>query len=352
MRLVLISFSAQGEKTAGKLQQGFRNVHEVNSVCARELSGSVSELVRESFARAEGILFVGAAGIAVRLIAPFVKDKRRDPAVVVVDELGTFAISLLSGHLGGANGLARQAAEILGAIPVITTATDIHGAFAVDLFAAKNRLAITSMKLAKEISAAVLEGEPIGFFTGFSVEGQIPQQLKPGIQNRRNLLISAEKAASIEEGETLWLFPKTAVLGMGCRKGTPVEELRLAAERVLSEAGITADSLLSLASIDIKREEPGLMELSRELSVPFECYSAEELLQVESEAIDFSSSEFVTQVTGVGTVCERAAVRAAKHWMERLGENDASPTLAVKKQICGRVTAAVAVIPARRVLTF
>ena len=353
MRLVLISFSSQGAKTAEKLKNSLGREYEVHCTCSRELDCPVSEFVRDAFVGAEGILFVGAVGIAVRLIAPFVKDKKKDPAVVAVDELGHFAVSLLSGHLGGANALARQVAGILGSIPVITTATDLCGAFAVDLFAGKNRLSLSSMKLAKEISAAVLEGEKIGFFSEFPVDGPVPKSLTPGVRNRRNLTVAAKRQTDdAEQQGTLFLYPRTAVLGMGCRRGTSVEEIRTAASRALLSAGRSADDVLSLASIDLKKGEPGLVQFSRDLSVPFECFSAESLAQAGNGAIEFSRSEFVAQVTGVGTVCERAAVKAAQDWMEQLQMKEETPGLAVRKQICGSVTAAVALIPAWRILTF
>lgn len=113
------------------------------------------------------MIFIGACGIAVRSIAPFVASKKTDPAVLVVDECSRFVISLLSGHLGGANELAGTAAKILDAMPVVTTATDLHQCFAVDVFAKKNDCGILNMKGAKEVSAALLAGEKAGFFSDF-----------------------------------------------------------------------------------------------------------------------------------------------------------------------------------------
>lgn len=355
MRLELISFSAQGEETALRLVSGLQadgmeeEWRKAQVRCSRRtaLSVPLSSFVKTAFGEADGIIFVGAVGIAVRLIAPYVRDKRTDPAVVVVDELGRFSIALLSGHLGGANALASVAAKVLGAQPVITTATDLHGSFAVDMFAKKNHLAIGSMTLAKEISAAVLSGERIGFFSEISVEGKIPGELTPGIAQRRNLRISKRSERSSEE--TLCLYPKTAVLGMGCRKGAPVEDLETAAREALHRAGVAKEELLAVASIDLKKEEPGLLQLAARLGVPLECFSARELSGVSECGCDFSESEFVREITGVGNVCERAAVKCAEEGKKRFlydGETEGKPQLLVRKLALGKATAAVARIPA------
>ena len=127
----------------------------------------------EDFEDCDAIVFIGACGIAVRSIAPFVKSKKIDPAVVVVDEQGQFAISLLSGHIGGANELTEEIAEILRAQSVITTATDLNDKFAVDVFAKKNGCFISDMELAKEISAALLAGKEVGFASDFPWIGEI-----------------------------------------------------------------------------------------------------------------------------------------------------------------------------------
>ena len=114
------------------------------------------------FSEKNAMIFIGAAGIAVRAAAPWIRDKFADPPVIVIDETARFVIPLLSGHVGGANELACELAAFLGAVPVITTATDRNGLFAVDLFAAGNGLVLTDRKMAREISARILEGKTVG----------------------------------------------------------------------------------------------------------------------------------------------------------------------------------------------
>ena len=148
----------------------------------RKVKGTLREWAEEWIPRLDGIIFFSATGIAVRTIAPFVVSKKTDPAVVVIDEQGSYAISLLSGHLGGANELTEFAAESIGAQPVITTGTDVNHTFAVDVFARKNNLVISDMGLAKEMAALLIRGKTIAWGAGegfiFPKEQTIPEQLR------------------------------------------------------------------------------------------------------------------------------------------------------------------------------
>ena len=321
-------------------------------------AGELSAWSGDRFGDSEALIFVGACGIAVRAVAPWVRDKFRDPAVVAVDEGGRFVIPLLSGHVGGANRLARLLAGSLGAVPVITTATDVSGKFAVDVFAAENGCAISDRRLAKEISAAVLAGERIPLLSDFPLEGEFPREIyvcKKTAAGGKNLAGSAAggespagPAAELEEqtgglriritlsdrerdGE-LRLIPRAAVLGMGCRRGVSEEELWRAAERALGEAGVDRRGLRALASVDLKKNEEGLIRLAARLQVPFLTFSAEELNRLPGE---YSSSDFVKRTAGVDCVCERAAMAAAC-----LGGGRGR--LAAGKKAFGPVTAAVA----------
>jgi cobalt-precorrin 5A hydrolase len=286
---------------------------------------------------------VGASGIAVRAIAPYVKDKTLDPAVAVVDEKGKYAISLLSGHLGGANDLVRSIAGIIGAEPVITTATDVSGRFAVDEWAKKNHLQIGDRKLAKEISAAILNGETVGVSSEFPIEGPLPEQLLcytkeqtapgTGIEQGCNdrLKIGFKISIYEEDGpfeKTLHLIPRTVTVGIGCRKGTTIAAVEELLEQVLKEQKISVNAIEKICSIDIKKEEAALNQLADKLGVPLQFFSAAELEQLEG---GFTASTFVSQITGVDNVCERAAVLGSG------GE------LIVKKQALNGVTAAMAV---------
>lgn len=236
---------------------------------------SLSDWVSENFSSGNILVFIGAMGIAVRAVAPFCRDKTKDPAVIVIDEKGTFVIPVLSGHIGGAVEATRELASRIGAVPVITTATDVQGEFAVDVFAKKNDLSISDMKKAKEFSARLLAGREAQFV------------VTPGRH----------------EEESLFLIPRCTVVGMGCRKGKSADELYEFLCQVLEEKRIDIRSVRAILSADKKRDEEGLIELAKRLDAEFVTYPAEILMQQEG---DFESSELVMEVTGADNVCERA----------------------------------------------
>ena len=267
----LICFTDAGKKLMLTLGEKLNDRNAFDAENVENLSDFTSEVFNEG----NVLIYIGAVAIAVRAIAPFVKDKTTDPAVLAIDEQGNFVVPVLSGHIGGANEYARQIAELIGAIPVVTTATDIRGEFAVDVFAKKNNLEINDMKMAKEFSAKLLRGEDAVF------------TVSPRIHS--------------EDG--LFLIPKCLVVGMGCRKGKSFEELEEFLLNMLNENHLDKRAVKALVSIDIKKDEEGLNRLADSLNIPFITYSAESLMAQEG---DFDSSELVLEKTGADNVCERA----------------------------------------------
>ncbi len=300
----------------------------------------LNDWAREMFAAMDALIFIGATGIAVRAIAPLVQDKFYDPAVLVMDELGQFCIPLLSGHVGGANELAETISRLIGSQAVITTATDVNHQFAVDVFARKNGLKIADRELAKEISAELLTGRKVGFFTDFLWNGTLPKGLCEGQFRDRNIQITINTDSLKDRSETcsgekdiLRLVPPVIILGIGCRKGTPAGQIQAAIHQLLKEQNLHPLSIAAVATIDLKKEEPGLLAAAKALQIPVICYSSEELAAVPG---DFAESAFVKQITGVGNVCERAALKAAR---ERGGY------LVCHKTVYDGVTVAAARIP-------
>ncbi len=283
----------------------------------------LAEFTGPVFAWADALLFVASAGIAVRAIAPHLRSKTADPAVLVMDEAGKFVIPLLSGHIGGANALARTLAEGLGGTAVLTTATDVNARFSPDAWAAEHGLAISSLEAAKAVSAAILEGD-VPFLCDFPVSGPLPAGLVRGAEGPVGIYIGYRTAAPF--ATTLRLIPKVLRLGIGCRRGTSAQDIEAAAVRVLEEARIDRRALRLAASIDLKRDEPGLLEFCKNWGLPVKFYSAGELNAVPGE---FTASGFVREVTGVDNVCERAAALGAAR-------------LVVRKTVLGGVTAALA----------
>ncbi len=315
MRIRLISYTQNGRDTAERIAGVLSAAgHECRRYALPKFLGAGDEALsvkgpawaEEGFREADALIFCCASGIAVRAIAPWVKDKTMDPAVIVTDDQGRFIIPLLSGHLGGANELALLIADALQATPVLTTATDVHGVFAVDVFAKKNHLKIGDMTLAKEVSAALLAGEPVGFCSELPVEGRLPKGLTEG-EAGLGICISS-RAGEKTFAKALQLIPLRYAVGIGCRRGKDVEELAAFLREQLEAAGVSESELRCIASIDLKKDEPGLIGLSNSLGIPFQTYTPEELLAVPG---DFTASEFVKTVTGVDSVCERAAVKAA-----------------------------------------
>ena len=345
MLLWFLSYTARGRDTAARIA---KSLAEEGCRCRRfalprfckcgdePLTSGASQWAESAFAEADGVIFCCAAGIAVRAIAPFVKSKTTDPAVLVTDEYGRFIIPLLSGHLGGANALANRIAEKTGGTAVITTATDLNGTFAVDVFAAKNHLYIEEMHLAKEISAALLEGRTVGFRSDLPWRGALPEglaeELTDGLAEgetadfRSDLPRRGALPEGLAEGEagiglsisadlskqpfpkTLHLIPRRFAAGIGCRRGKTEEELETFLLEQLSACGVSVKELRCVASIDLKAEEPGLVALCKMHGLPFRTFAAEELLAVPGE---FTGSDFVRERTGVDSVCERAAVLAS-----------------------------------------
>ena len=349
MKLAVICFTWTGWETAAKICEHFerRGVQTELAKKSRYLPDSISistgTWTGEKFPEADGILFVGACGIAVRSIAPYVASKKADPAVLVVDECGKYVISLLSGHLGGANDLAKEVAAVLDAIPVVTTATDLHERFAVDVFAKKNQCEIFPMTAAKEVSAALLSGQTVGFYSEFPWEGELPSGLiacdEKGLPTEENaeperpkIGIAVTVHKEVDPFEiTVFLVPKVTALGMGCRKGKDAGGIRKSAEETLEAAGIYPESLFCLASIDLKKEEHGLTELAKRYDIPFLTFTEEELLRTPGS---FTPSEFVQKITGVDNVCERSAVRAAENGRlirRKQGADGVTTALAVKQ---------------------
>lgn len=320
MNLAVISFTKAGSILNHRIKSLIEETHSCTCYykgrCEENLSLiKVEECLHEwcnnIFNHVNGILFIGAAGIAVRTIAPFLKDKTKDPLVIVIDEKASFVISLLSGHIGGGNELTLQLSELLHATPVITTATDINQNFAVDVFATKERLSIADMSTAKEISAAILEGKKIGLVSQFVIDGRIPDELVPIKDESMEIGI----CISLNEEEkpftrTLNLIPKRVIIGIGCKKNTDKKLFEEFVLRTLKEQHISIYAIETIASIDLKANESCIKGFAQKYQIPFVTYSAKELNEVEGI---FEESEFVKQVTGVGNVCERSAMIACKN---------------------------------------
>lgn len=316
MELCVISFTRQGAELSKQVKAFWTQAE----LYTKWSGGALDEVcyVKEPLSVWTGaqmknrsaLLFIGACGIAVRAIASYVTDKLLDSPVLVMGDDGRYIVPILSGHMGGANALACRLAAGLGAEPVITTATDIHERFAVDLFAKKNHLAIVNREGIAAVSSQLLDGKEVTLAIEpghFCEEERLPEGVRLVAYEdplSADIVITTRK----EAGEArLLLRPQVYALGMGCKKGKSLGELTAFVERVLKEQDISEQELFALASIDRKAEEPCFIEWSKQKRLPFLTFSAEELLAVSG---DFHGSEFVRSQVGVDSVCERSAKKA------------------------------------------
>lgn len=263
--------------------------------------GGLSDWTEAHFSGGDALIFVGSCGIAVRAIAPYVRSKTSDPAVIVIDETGTYVISLLSGHLGGANRLAAELAGYLGAIPVITTATDAAGVLAIDVWAQERGLSVANPERIKWIAARLLAGETIRAKSVFPMTGRPPKEMEFH-DDVYDVLITYRTRG---RAEALRLIAPAVTLGIGCKKGTDAGTLTRAYALMLKKAGCHPLAVREACSIDLKANEPGILEFCQSHGLPYRTFSAEELRRVPGK---FSGSAFVESVTGVDNVCERSAV--------------------------------------------
>ena len=314
MKAAIIAFTTNGCRTAkavaGAFPEGEADLYAKSTsdeLGLTHVDTSMRAWTESAFAEYDVIVFVGAVGIAVREIAPFVRSKDVDPAVISVDEKGKFSIPVLSGHIGGANGIAVRIAGEIGALPVVTTATDINGKIAIDSFAVNNNLTITSLKAAKDVAARILAGDPVGFISDVKVIGEIPAELRGPADSPTGVYIGRENKEPF--ADTLRLVPRDLVLGIGCRRNTPQADIEYMVSNALAEIGADMTRVRAVASIDLKKDEKGLLDFAADHRIPITFFTSEELNALEGE---FSKSNFVQSVTAVDCVCERSAIRASR----------------------------------------
>ena len=350
MKLAIISFTENGIKLSKTVAKRLsRRKVTLYTKCSRYTAEDLKvQRVKESLqvwtaqrmAEGDALLFIGACGVAVRAIAPNLTDKLHDVPVLVMDEEGQYVIPILSGHVGGANELAREFADLMDARPVITTATDVQKKFAVDLFAKRNHLEIMNKDGIAKVSAKALAGEQLTIavraqniecyhpkfcevceedFTeaenpllreasmhknDWKVCGvEPPLRLVPYVEDQPVDVVVSEMPDN--KNALIWLRPRRYVVGMGCRKNKDTEELLAFYQETLEQAMVEPGEVYALASIDKKKDEPGLLAISERMRIPFFTYTAEELNRV-GECVH--SSEFVKAQVGVDNVCERAAI--------------------------------------------
>ncbi|MDO4178263.1 MAG: cobalt-precorrin 5A hydrolase [Phascolarctobacterium sp.] len=319
MKASVLSFSARGAQLGKKIAACLETVgYEASSFTMAKYSEETQvkayevnyqATTKDAFASSDCLVFVGATGIAVRTIAPHLQNKLVDPAVINVDERGNFVIPLCAGHIGGANELARVLATYLNAMPCVTTATDVNGLFAVDEWAARNNMLIDGLSEAKDFAAELVAGKNVGFVKDewMNVASALPKLVVESFEPKVGMCITIDKEKTPFK-TTLRLIPKVLHLGIGCKRNTPLERIEDLVLPMLSELHIDLRSIAGVASVDLKKDEQGLLAFAKKYHYPINFYSSEELNELEGE---FTPSAFVKSIVGVSNVCERSAVKDA-----------------------------------------
>ncbi len=342
MRLNVFPITERAHILAQGLRKDFPDVviHAPDGLKHGGLKAKVSSAFRES----EAMLFISACGIAVRSIAPFLRGKHLDPAVVVMDERARFSISLVSGHLGGGNALAEQIARIYKATPVITTATDIAGLPCAEDVVKRSGLAVENLKGIKPVNSAILNGGRVFVIDDnakrlrstkaafrdspvFRFSSRFPAARKPTDAFIYITPFTAPIPADALNA-TLVLRPREFVVGIGCMRGVSASEIERAFFSVLNDARISPLAVKRAATIDLKRDEKGLLRFAKKTGIGLDFYSKEVLSFIKTPT---RPSPMALKIAGPGGVCESAALKSS-------GEKK----LWIKKTICGRVTIALA----------
>jgi cobalt-precorrin 5A hydrolase len=307
---------------------------------ANAFSGDLKGLVARLWGSVDGFAFIMATGIVVRVIAPHLGGKEQEPAVVVLDEAGHFAISLLAGHLGGANRLAADLAAMAGGTPVITTATDVNGLTAWDEAARKAGLRVAPLAHIKQLNRLLLEGERIALVDR---RGRVAPLFSktPGVELYTTfaaalhsgaaglIFVTHRRLPDLDQHPTLLLLrPPDLVVGIGCNRGTSADEIENVVAGELERAGLAFASIGCLASITEKADEPGLLAFAARHALPLKFFPAEQLNAV---TVPSPASPHALSAIGAHGVCEPAAILAA-----------AGGPLLMPKIKSGNVTVAVA----------
>ncbi|MEW9095195.1 MAG: cobalt-precorrin 5A hydrolase [Clostridiaceae bacterium] len=306
MNIAAITITKNGDLICEKIKKSI-SIHIFSK--EKDENFNFKEVVEKAMENYEGVIFVTSTGIAVRAIAPYIKKKDEDPAVITIDNSGKFVISLLSGHLGGANELAITISNILEAIPVITTATDSLGIEAPDMVAKKNNLVIEDLKDAKDIAALLVDGKKVYFQDEDNII-PIPEGYSSDLEGVAGIVYVTNKNKSfwiekekIKNPQTkiLKLIRKNVVLGIGCRKDFSSEDMRKRVVEVLIDKNLDLQGVKSIGTVEVKKDEKAIKDLSAFLKCDLNIFNIEDIKNIDHK---FQGSDFVEKTIGVRTVCE------------------------------------------------
>lgn len=327
----VLSFSKTGEEIA----QLILNQYE-EAVLYKSSEFRIRDKMEGIWNNSDTIIFISATGIAVRYIAPYIVHKSTDPAVIVIDDIGRYVISLLSGHLGGANDMAIEISKhIDGSIPIITTASDSRGFESPDLYAKRRNYKILNAENLTAVSSAMVNGKQVALYS--EIEPDMDYKNITLINKEDLLKRSADTVVAISSEVldlskiSLQIIPKNLYLGIGCRRGVPSKDIIDLIEEVFEQYGLYTDAIAGISSIELKSDETGILETAEHYNVVPKFYSVKELKTVEEK---FKSSEFVKKITGVGAVAEPSAfLSCGELIIERVAKNDVTLAIGREKRL-------------------
>lgn len=305
MKIACLSFTNKGELVGQQLESFKSNDYQIDHYANKKLDEGIKKVLPALWQEYDGLVFISATGIAVRMLAPFIEDKTLDPAVLVIDDLGRYVISLLSGHLGGANELAKDLSIVLGALPIITTASDSRGIESIDLFAQKNGYYIEDIKSVTGISSLMVNGEQVGLYTEddqiirYNHLSMIKDLRHINPQIKGLIMVSSrEKFEDLQIPYTV-LRPKNLNIGIGCKKGIAGHLIIKAINEELEGLNLSKDSIKNIGTVEIKKDEKGIIDAAQHFKCPLQIFTLKEIAEVDHQ---FEKSQFVKDTIGVYSV--------------------------------------------------
>ncbi|MBS6042450.1 MAG: cobalt-precorrin 5A hydrolase [Clostridium baratii] len=319
----IISVTEKGDEIAYKIKENFDSDIYLKS---KLKDFKLDNITKECFKKYKAIVFLSSTGIAVRAISKYLKGKDVDPAVIVVDVCNNFTISLVSGHLGGANKLTYEISNVLGNIPVITTATDNMDLIAPDILAKNNNLIIEDLKKAKVIAGRLVNKETV-YFKDNEKRIDCPKGYIETEDLKDNTVWITNSLK--EKDNVLKLIRKNIILGIGCRKDTDSKKLSDFVSSVLLENNLDKRSVKLITSIDVKKNEKAILDLAKELNSKLKFYTKEEIMTVEEK---YEGSAFVKATVGVSSVSEPVVdLSGGEIIIEKIKNNGMTLTVGIEK---------------------
>ncbi len=316
MKVCILAFSIKGCILSDKIELYLEEEgHEVVSyasdkvavMAGKEAIGRLEACVAGLFYETDAIIFVGSCETAIRAVAPFVRSRATDPAVISVDELGQNVVSLLSGQMITSNELAFNIADQLAATPVITNGAGRNAVFTVEAFARKNHLYVVESVLAREISAELLYGNPVGFECDYYIEGNVPESLGGGDDIESGIFVSTDLLSNPFRN-TLHLVPKNIIIGLACSPGTKAADIEHFMYSNLEKYHIPVSRVGRICSLHALDEEPGIAEVAESMNIKYQTYSDETLLELDG---NYSEDDPVGDIFNVDHASERCALRGS-----------------------------------------